>query len=140
MFAATPAAVLRDAEIGSRAFINEQTGRFLDGKHLARDLTNFVRDADTFSPRKWAEEHISCFRSTEILNAALKEHALAHGQEWTVDLAPLQWSPDPQLVRAEDQERLAPEQEEIRHHFGLDIGAPLGRNSPARSSPVPCGK
>ena len=125
MFADTPVAILQDAEIGSRAYINEHTGRFLDGKHLARDLTDFTRAADSFHPRQWAEQNISCYCSSQILNDALKEQALKCGQEWTQDLAPMQWSPDPTLVRPEDRQRLASERDEIHHRFGLEIGLPL---------------
>jgi len=125
MFADTPAAILQDAEIGSRAYINEHTGRFLDGNHLARDLTEFIRSADNYHPRQWAEQHISCFRSSQILNDALKDHALAHGHAWTLDIAPLHWRPDPRPARVEDRQRLAPEQDEIKSRFGLEIGPPL---------------
>ncbi len=120
----TPVALLRGALIGSRIFLNEQTGRFLDEHNLARDLTDFVQTADRYAPRAWAEQHISCWRSTRVLNDLLKEYALARGQAWTQDLAPLQWSPDPMLARPEDRERLAPEREEIVQRFGLEIGPP----------------
>jgi glycosyltransferase involved in cell wall biosynthesis len=126
MFADTPVAILRGAELGSRVYINDETGRFLDEQSLARDLTAFVQNADRYQPRAWAERNISCYRSTQILSDALKQHALANGQSWTLDLAPLQWAPDPDLGRVEDRIRLAAERELIRARFGLEIGpAPL---------------
>ncbi len=124
LFADAPAALLRDAGIGSRVFINHQTGRFLDESNLARALADFVRSADRYQPRAWAEQNISCWRSTQILNDLLKRHALEHGQAWTQDLAPMQWSPDPMLARPEDRQRLAPERMEIMQRFGLEIGPP----------------
>jgi hypothetical protein len=122
MFADTPVAILRDAELGSRAFINDETGRFLDEATLARDLTEFVKHADAYHPRAWAERNISCYRSSQILNDALKQQALAEGQQWTLDLAPLQWAPEPMPAQVEDRVRLAGEREEIRRRFGLEIG------------------
>lgn len=122
LFADAPAAMLQEAGIGSRVFINERTGRFLDGANLARDLTDLVQNADRYSPRAWAEENISCFRSTQILNDLLKRTALERGQEWTQDIAPLQWSPDPRLVRPEDRVRFAVERADIQARFGLEIG------------------
>jgi hypothetical protein len=104
-------------------FINDQTGRFLDGGNLARDLAEFVRDADRYQPRAWAEQNISCYRSSQILNDLLKESASRRGEAWTQDIAPLQWAPDPMLVRLEDRQRLAQEWQEIRERFGLEIGA-----------------
>jgi hypothetical protein len=124
LFADAPAAMLQGAGIGSRAFINEQTGRFLDERTLARDLTDFVHDADRYQPRQWALDNISCFRSTQILNDLLKQKAIALGQEWTLDIATMQWAPDPKLVHDEDRRRLAPERQTILERFGLEIGPP----------------
>lgn len=124
LFADTPVALLHGAIIGSGVFLNDQTGRFLDENNLARALADFVRDADRYQPRAWAEHNISCWRSTQILNDLLKQHALERGQAWTQDLAPLQWSPDPLLARAEDRRRLAPERVKIAQRFGLEIGPP----------------
>lgn len=122
LFADTPVALLENAVIGSSAFINLQTGCFLDETNLARDLTNFVRMADRFEPRAWAEQNISCLASTQVLNDLLKRHALAVGYSWTQDIAPLQRSPTPTLVRSEDRRRLASERAEITRRFGLEIG------------------
>jgi glycosyltransferase involved in cell wall biosynthesis len=122
MFADTPAAVLDNAVLGSRAFINEQTGRFLNEEALAEQLTDFVANADRYTPRRWALEHISCFKSSERLNEILKKHALATGQTWTRDLAPLTWCPDPCLVNREDAARLADATREFETRYGLEIG------------------
>jgi glycosyltransferase involved in cell wall biosynthesis len=122
LMADTPAALLEGAEIGSRVFLNDQTGRLLREADLTRELTAFVREGDRYQPRRWAVEHISCFRSSVALNEVLREHALSRGEVWSQDIAPLQWAPDPQLVRAEDRASLAGEREAIRERFGLDIG------------------
>jgi glycosyltransferase involved in cell wall biosynthesis len=124
LFADTPVALLRGAVIGSTVFLNEQTGRFLDENNLSSTLTDFVATADRYRPRAWAEQNISCWRTTQILNDLLKQEAVQRGQAWTQDLAPLQWSPDPQLARAEDRQRLAAERIEIATRFGLEIGPP----------------
>jgi glycosyltransferase involved in cell wall biosynthesis len=122
MFADTPVAVLRGAELGSRVFINDETGCFLNEATLARDLGDFLRRADNYKPRAWAELHISCHRSTQVLNGILKEHALALGQTWTQDIASLQWSPDPKLANDADRYRLATERKSIVERYGLEIG------------------
>jgi hypothetical protein len=121
-FADAPAAILEGAEIGSRVYINKQTGRFLPDHDLARALTDFIAAADTFQPRAWAEEHISCVHSSRFLNDLLRQHALAAGQDWTQDIASMQWCPDPRLLRSEDRQRIGPEREVIRARFGLEIG------------------
>jgi hypothetical protein len=121
LFADTPAALLASAEIGSRAFINEHTGRFLDENNLAAQLTDFLDHAEGHAPRQWAEQNISCFRSTARLNEILRGHALAAGHEGTRDLAPLCWRPDPRLADPEDELRMADERRFLRDRFGLII-------------------
>lgn len=125
MFADAPVALLADAVIGARAFINDQTGRFLDERRLAHDLTEFVQNTDRYRPREWAERNISCLQSTRTLNDIVKRHALERGETWTEDIAALEWAPTPELVHAEDRRRLAPERADIARRFGLEIGSPL---------------
>jgi glycosyltransferase involved in cell wall biosynthesis len=122
LFADTPAALLQGAEIGSRVFLNEQTGRLLREDNLAEQLTAFVAEADQYRPRTWAMAHISCWRSSRILNEWLRRYALAAGQQWTQDIAPLQRNPDPRLARPQDRQRLAAERAEVRARFGLELG------------------
>jgi glycosyltransferase involved in cell wall biosynthesis len=130
LFADTPVGLLQDAEIGSRAFLNPATGRFLRHANLAAQLVEFIETAADYSPRQWAQAHISCFHSTRILNDLLKRHLRQAGQDWTQDIAPLYWCPDPCLVRAEDRRRLAAARDDIRSRFGLDMG-PLEAEEPA---------
>lgn len=124
-FADTPVALLEGAVLGSRVFLNDRTGVFLRERDLARGLTRFLEEADRFSPRAWALETISCYKSTKILNDLLRERALARGAVWTTDLAPLQWSPDPRLAREDDRRRLEAERRDILIRFGLRIGMDL---------------
>ncbi len=121
-FADTPAALLEGAVIGSRTFLNAETGRLLDPRQLGRDLASFIEASGSFRPRAWAERNISAQRTTARLNDALRQDAKARGEDWTVDLATLQWSPDPVLATAADRARLAPEQEDLARRFGLLVG------------------
>jgi hypothetical protein len=122
LFANTPCALLQHAEIGSRAFINPQTGVFLDEKHLDRQLTELIERAENFSPRQWAEANISCHASSQTLNGILKQDALAQGQEWTQDIAPFCWRPDPRLVKSDDESRLEESRMDVKCRFGVDVG------------------
>lgn len=122
MFADTPVAILQGAELGSRVFINEQTGRTLAECNLAEDLASFVKESDRYRPLVWAQKHLSCYASSRRLNDTLKENATAGGQDWSQDIATLEWSPDPLLVEAEDRRRLACERTKISRQFDLEIG------------------
>lgn len=126
LFADTPVGLLCGAEVGSAAFLHAKTGRFLDERCLAADLAAFLAESDRYAPRAWAEQHISCFRSSVRLNDLLKQHLLALGQEWTCDLAPLCWRPDPRLAVAEDRARMEMAYEDVRQRFHLEIGPPSG--------------
>jgi glycosyltransferase involved in cell wall biosynthesis len=122
LFADTPVALLRDAEIGSRAFLNSATGCFLHHHDLGRQLVEFLDRSDRYAPRRWAIDNISCRRSTRLLNDLLRQHTTAAGQEWTQDLATLCWRPDPVLLEAADRQRLQREYEEMQARFGLAFG------------------
>ena len=90
---------------------------------MAEQLTEFVAQAGSYAPRRWAEEHISCFKSTERLNAILRDHAERAGREWTRDLVPLTWCPDPRHADAADADELAEEHRDFERRFGLRLGA-----------------
>jgi glycosyltransferase involved in cell wall biosynthesis len=127
MFANTPVGVYEDAEVGSRVFVNEHTGRLLRHDHLAEQLQDFVESAAQYEPRKWAIENgIDCATSSRTLNEALKRQALAGGDEWTEDIATLRWRPDPQYYDPRDAERLRPCYKEIEDSCNVSIVAPAG--------------
>jgi glycosyltransferase involved in cell wall biosynthesis len=125
MFANTPVGIYEDAEMGSRVFVNRNTGCLLRHDHLAAQLKDFVESAAQYEPRKWAiENNIDCVASSQVLNESLKQDAHSRGEEWTEDIATLRWRPDPQYYDHYDAERLRPCYEEIKSHCGIDIAAP----------------
>ena len=125
MFANTPVAVYKDAEMGSRVFVNEHTGRLLRHDHLATQLKDFVETSAHYQPRKWVVENgVDCVASSQVLNGALKQNALSGGAEWTEDIATLCWRPDPQYYGPEDAERLRPCYSAIETSSGISIVAP----------------
>jgi glycosyltransferase involved in cell wall biosynthesis len=125
MFANTPVAVYEDAEMGSRVFINDRTGRLLKHNNLAAQLRDFVESSAQYEPRKWVMENgVDCVASSRILNQVLKEHALSSGDEWTEDIATLRWRPDPQYYDTQDAERLRPSYAEIESRCGIGIAVP----------------
>jgi len=94
LFAGVPVGLLDSARIGSRAFINDQTGRLLRSAALAEDLADFVKHYGHYQPRRWALNNgISCHESAAYLNNYLKKTAFERGQSWTVDIAPMHWRP-----------------------------------------------
>jgi hypothetical protein len=124
LFADAPPALLETAEIGSRAFIHPTTGTFLHDGTLPEQLTQLVEHAGDYRPRAWAEENISCFKSTATLNDLLRRHALADGQVWTRDIAPLCWRPDPALAREADVGPMQTARRELQERYRIEIGQP----------------
>jgi glycosyltransferase involved in cell wall biosynthesis len=122
LFADTPVGLMYNADNGSRGFINEQTGRLLRERDLAGQLMDFLANADRCTPRAWAEANISCFKSTARLNEILRTDALAVGHDWTRDIYPLCWQPDPRLVNPADWYALRGERADIHARFGVTLG------------------
>jgi len=122
MFANTPVGVYEDAQVGSRAFVNEHTGRLLRRDGLAAQLVEFVESSAKYEPRKWVMENgVDCIASSRTLNAALKQNALNNGFEWTEDIATLRWRPDPRFYDPAEAERLEPSYEDIERRCGIKI-------------------
>ena len=125
MFANTPVGVYEDAEMGSRVFINEHTGRLLKHDRLAAQLRDFVESSPQYQPRQWVMANgVDCVASSQTLNWALKQHALSSGCEWTEDIATLRWRPDPQYYDPHAAERLRPCYQDIESRCGIGIVAP----------------
>jgi glycosyltransferase involved in cell wall biosynthesis len=125
MFANTPVGVYEDAEVGSRVFINEHTGRLLKHENLASQLKDFVESSARYEPRKWVMENgVDCVASSRTLNHVLKEYALSSGGEWTEDIATLRWRPNPQYYNPHVAERLRPCYDDIESRSGIVISAP----------------
>jgi glycosyltransferase involved in cell wall biosynthesis len=123
MFADTPVGIYEDAIIGSGAFINQHTGRFLKKDGLGGQLAEFLDAAQTYSPRKWVMENgVGCYGASAALNRALQASAVQNGEEWTRDIAVHHLRPDPVLLRPEDRAALDGEYADIRARFGLRIG------------------
>ncbi len=122
MFANTPVGMFHDAKVGSRRFINDQTGRFLKHVNLAQQLLEFRDQAQKYQPRKWADENrIDCFGSTETLNRTIKDALTGLGHEWTQDIAVHMWRPNPRLVEAQDRERMRQDYDFVMNELGIDL-------------------
>ena len=122
MFANTPVGVYEDAEVGSRAFVNEHTGRLLRRDGLAKQLVEFVESSAKYQPRRWVMENgVDCLASSRVLNEALKKAALESGAEWTEDIAALRWRPDPRFYDPEEAVRLEASYLDIEQRCGIKM-------------------
>jgi len=133
-FANTPVALVHNAHIGSRAYINAQTGTLVDPAHLARGLSKFLDESSSYTPRAWAMQHITCLQTAERLNAILRAHALERGAPWSQDIKPLCWRPDPIYAHAGDAKLLEPAYAYLAERHGVVVAGyeAATRRAPAR--------
>jgi glycosyltransferase involved in cell wall biosynthesis len=88
MFADVPCIIRDGFNYGHHyAHINPQTGCFSSERALPERILWVMRNRDKFAPRAWVLQHMTCQRSTAILNEAIRQVATAAGENWTRDLA-----------------------------------------------------
>jgi len=88
LLAGTPVGMFEDAIIGSKDYINSNTGILFTNKEpLSRQIVNFLQKAGRLDPSEWARENISAQVNGDKLNDIMKQICLAKGGEWTTDLA-----------------------------------------------------
>src|SRR5262249_1821396 len=122
LIADVPVGLIRDARIGSRCFINQPTGRFLNAGTLDSDLKAFVSASNSFSPRKWMLEHGHSYReSSAKLNAALKAAAVEQGLPWTTDIVPMQWRPNPEYLSLGDAALFREQYPRFEEKYGIAL-------------------
>lgn len=122
MFADTPVAMLADAHIGSRAYINPETGVLLDDRNMAKQLLALVRRGPELQPRRWATENVSCHVSIRKWNAFLRQRAAEEGRPWNRDLMPFCWKPYPVYLQPEDRAEVEPTYHQLRAEYPALFG------------------
>ncbi len=121
LFADSPVAMMRDAHIGSKSYINADTGTLLDYRDVPQQLEALLERSGSFRARAWAIANISASKSSARLNQIFKDHAAETGRPWTQDLAPMCWRYVPRYLRPEDGARLRPAIDDLerRHRVKL---------------------
>ena len=121
LFANSPVAMMQDAHVGSKAYINPRTGALFTRDRLSDQMTRFLEESSAYSPREWAVENISCHATSARLNRTLRDYSLGAGLPWTSDIAPLSWRYVPTYVHSADAARLQPAVEQLRERHGVEL-------------------
>lgn len=121
LFAGAPVGMMRDAHIGSKAYINEATGVLLDYRNLPRQLLEFRDRSGTYRAREWADANISAWTSSARLNTEMRDYARETRRPWTRDLAPMCWRYVPSYLDAADAERLQPAVDELAQRYNVRL-------------------
>ena len=67
-------------------YINTQTGCFSTERDLPDKLVWMIENYEQFDPRSWVLDRMTCQHSTAILNAAIRDVAVAAGERWSRDI------------------------------------------------------
>ncbi len=120
-----PVAMLLNAHVGSRTFINDATGALLKegAAGTAQSLQQLLLRAHALSPRQWMLDNgHECLHSSDLLNRTVREHALANGRPWTHDLIPhCHVRLAPTLMRPGDVNMLRPLYESFEQQYGVRL-------------------
>lgn len=123
LFANTPVAMMENAYIGTKAYINPRTGVLLRRHSMAWQLSKLIEESYSYAPREWADaQGIDCFRSSAKLNEILREYCVSKHLPWTRDITPLCMRPDPVYVDRADAGGLMDGYEYLRQHYHLEFG------------------
>ena len=106
LFADSPVAALRGADVGSVKHINKDTGVLLDAGKIHYQLQQFLETGGNYRARAWAMEHISHTAANQKLNALMKDFSVSKGLDWTTDLKPVCWHPIWEYVNERDQHEM----------------------------------
>jgi glycosyltransferase involved in cell wall biosynthesis len=121
LFADTPVAMMHNAHVGSRAYINAQTGVLLHADAMHTQLGELIERSVSFSPREWALANITSARTTEKLNGILRDYSRERGLPWTSDIAPMCWRPDPVYLQPADNEHMQSAYAALQGRHGVVI-------------------
>jgi glycosyltransferase involved in cell wall biosynthesis len=120
-FADTPVAMMHNAHIGSRSYINRQTGALLRSETMAAQLSELIEKRTSYSPRAWAINNVTYLHSTDKLNSLLREYSLERRIPWSRDIVPFCWRPDPIYVRNASVEQMKPAYQELYERHGVVV-------------------
>jgi glycosyltransferase involved in cell wall biosynthesis len=120
-FADTPVAMMRNAHVGTRAYINRQTGVLLQSETMAAQLSELIEQRTSYTPRAWAMANITCLHSTKTLNSLLRTYSGERRIPWNREIVPFCWRPDPVYMRDADAVQLAPAYQDLYERYGVVV-------------------
>jgi glycosyltransferase involved in cell wall biosynthesis len=119
----TPVGLFRDAIVGSKDYINPETGVLFDpGRPLAPQILSFLERAHTFTPGRWARANIASEVNSAKLNGLLRDLAASQGRPWTRDIEPVHCRHFRfHYDREGAEEEFRPAYDQFRERYGITI-------------------
>ena len=89
LMAGVPVAMVRNARVGSKAYVNRETGFFIDdNRHGGKQLADALERASELAPQEWARQEISAQVNCKKLGDALRDWSIRNGLQWSEDILP----------------------------------------------------
>ena len=89
LMAGVPIAMVRGARVGSRAYVNRETGFFIDdNRNGAKQLAAALERAGELAPQDWAKREISAQVNCKKLGDALRAWSMRNALQWSEDILP----------------------------------------------------
>ncbi len=86
LFAGTPVAVYSNAVVGTKNYVNPETGFLLQpDRPLANQILKCLELVSTLDPKRWALSNIDTTFNVKRMNIILKAEALRNKKPWTQD-------------------------------------------------------
>ena len=117
LMAGTPLVLLKDAHIGSKAYINQQTGALLEPGKEHTQIADLLENGGKLRPREWALENITCDVTHRKVNDELKQLANVLQQTWTADLCRPCFKPYPTFRDTSDFDALKDASSDLTARF-----------------------
>jgi len=123
LMAGTPVAMFKTAKIGTRAYINRETGFFLtEDRPLGPQLNEILQRVGNTKPQPWAKRNISARVNCEKLTFLLRRWSERQCYGWSKGIEPFfSRHFEFEYIDPEAEERLKPEYKRVCDHFGLSI-------------------
>jgi glycosyltransferase involved in cell wall biosynthesis len=115
LFCNVPVVVLSSHVGGIRKNIVPQTGVLTEERHLESAINRLL--SSDIRPRDWAMENVSCFKSSDKLNALLREQSLQRRRPWTQGIAGRSNSPESKYICDADEEHLRPWNQGLKNYL-----------------------
>jgi hypothetical protein len=123
LMADTPVAMFTNAVIGSKEYIQEETGFLLDPQtSLGPQLAQCLERSRYLHPGQWAADNISAEVNFPRFNDLLRRDSTDLGGQWTENMEPFFCRHfDFEYFAASAERRHDPEYELLKRDFGLDV-------------------
>ena len=87
LFAGAPVVMYQNAIIGSKDFINSETGILINSiEKLSECIKYLLKNYSKYDTENWAKSNISAKINSDKLNSIFKKHSLLMGNQWTCDV------------------------------------------------------